>query len=60
MLELKKVVDYLKANKNPKGVYNDYKTEKASKLASYFPPYVIYYENNIYVKGKLSVVIADE
>jgi len=56
MLESKKIIAYLKANKNPKGVYNEYKTETASKLASYFPPYTCNYEDKIFVKGELSVV----
>ncbi len=48
---MNKIIKYLKDNKNPKGSKNKYKSVKASKIASFFPPYVIQYEDDIYFKG---------
>ena len=54
--ELEGVIEYINSNKvNSRSRTMggaEYKTLKAAKIASYFKPYIAWYDNNIYMKGK--------
>jgi len=49
---MNQIIEYLRSNKNPEGSVNKYKSERASKIASFFPPYYIMYNDDVFHKGE--------
>lgn len=53
MMDVNSVIEYMNENKtNGSSIGSTYKTLKACKIASYFRPYIAWYEGCVYVKGK--------
>ena len=53
-MELEDVIEYINSNRLDTHlmVGCEYKTLKACKIASYFKPYISWYDGDVYVKGK--------
>ena len=62
MEDIGKVIEYIEKNKLDTRVMvgNEFKTLKACKIASYFKPYIAWYDGNMYMKGKNLIGFDDE